>query len=210
MTFVTFFGPSKKVDHLKQPPSHQPIKMPKNMRGGKGSKKGKNSGDTRDQAGPFPDRAADQIYGRVTKLLGNRRMICFCNDGIDRVCKVRSSLCYGKSGKGQWICIGDIVLLSFRYEGGEDSGSEEEIEGGDSKVAVLASGRKEVGDILFKFHRDHWKFIRRDGVIHRNLLLALGEGDGGEDIFEDAGAELWEKGNKVDSMEMTEADIAAI
>lgn len=184
--------------------------MPKNMRGGKGSKKGKNSGDTRDQAGPFPDRAADQIYGRVTKLLGNRRMICFCNDGIDRVCKVRSSLCYGKSGKGQWICIGDIVLLSFRYEGGEDSGSEEDIEGGDSKVAVLASGRKEVGDILFKFHRDHWKFIRRDGVIHRNLLLALGEGDGGEDIFEDAGAELWEKGNKVDSMEMTEADIAAI
>lgn len=182
--------------------------MPKNMRGGKGSKKGKNSGDTRDVAGPFPERAADQIYGRVTKLLGNRRMICFCNDGVDRVCKVRSSLCYGKSGKGQRIFIGDIVLLSFRDLGGDDSGSEVEI--GDSKVAVLASGRKEVGDILFKFHRDHWKFIRRDGTIHKNLLLALGEGDGGEDIFEDAGAELWEKGNKVDEMEMTEADIDAI
>lgn len=181
--------------------------MPKNMRGGKGSKKGKNSGDTRDVAGPFPDRAADQMYGRVTKTLGNRRMICFCNDGIDRVCKIRSALCYGKSGKGQRVFIGDIVLLSGRDLGEvcDDSGSDAEIEGGDSKVAVLASGRKEVLDILFKYHRDHWKFIRRDGPIHKNLLLAVGEGDGGEDIFEDAG-----EGEEGEGMEMTEADIAAI
>lgn len=56
---------------------------------------------------------SDVQYGRVIEMLGDRRVLCFCDsDGKVRVCKIRGSLTY----KGMYIAVGDIVLLSPRLQ----------------------------------------------------------------------------------------------
>ena len=89
--------------------------MPKkNVTGGKNFKKGRKlptDGGADDKR--FDGLDDGQDLGRVTKMLGNRRVLCFCgNDGMERVCKIRGVLCKGP--KKQRIEIGDIVMISSR------------------------------------------------------------------------------------------------
>lgn len=160
----------------------------RNLRGGKAYKKGKKGGAAAAEAerfARFVGRDEDQEYARVTKKLGDRRMLCFCNDGTERVCKIRGALCRGSSKK-QRIEIDDIVLVSFRdYEGSDTDGSEGAAAASDvGAAAVLASGRKAIADIILKFPRSQWRDIRKEGDIHRKLFPndgALPEGE--EDVF---------------------------
>ena len=101
-----------------------------NMRGGKAYKKGKKSGAPEDAIGKFSGRIDGQDYARVTRILGNRRVICFCNDGVERICKIRGALCNRKSPKKQRIEVGDVVLITMRGDGAAGSGTEEELEDG--------------------------------------------------------------------------------
>jgi initiation factor 1A len=50
-----------------------------------------------------------QLYGRVTKLLGNYRVMVYCNDDQERMGIIRGSM-----RKKVWIAVGDIVLVSLR------------------------------------------------------------------------------------------------
>ena len=52
----------------------------------------------------------DQIFGRVIRNLGQRRMLVFSNDNKIRMCHIRGSMRRGSS----WISIGDIVLITRR------------------------------------------------------------------------------------------------
>jgi initiation factor 1A len=172
-----------------------------NMRGGKAFKKGKKSdgggcggggGGGGEGGGKFVGRSEEngEDYARVTRMLGNRRTICFCNDGKERICKIRGRIC--KGAHRQWIQVGDIVLISHREFGEMGSDSEGSVDDSDSKVQVLASGRKDISDIVRQFPREHWKFIRKDGMIHRQLFYVGvethggggGDGGGDDDIFE--------------------------
>jgi translation initiation factor 1A len=84
-----------------------------NLRGGKAYKKGKKTASDKEEVvQKFLQRDTDQEYARVIRMLGNRRVICFCNDGRERNCKIRGALCKGPNK--QKITVGDIVLLSFR------------------------------------------------------------------------------------------------
>lgn len=149
-----------------------------NARGGKAYKKKKKpvaeeiaEGDLR--ANRFEGaEEGEQDYGRVLSMLGNRRVRCFCNDGMERVCKIRQALCKGPKYKK--IEVGDIVLLSFR------------------DFETHADGRTEIADLIDKYSREQWRDIRKQPNIHANLFSgeasAATAAGAGLDIFEGEGA----------------------
>jgi translation initiation factor 1A len=47
------------------------------------------------------------VFGVATKLLGNDRVMVKCQDGYERVCRIR-----GKMKRRVWIRLGDVVLVS--------------------------------------------------------------------------------------------------
>lgn len=196
----------------------------RNTVGGKAYKKNKKGLGTNDKDGGnqrFIAKSEGQDYGRVTRLLGNRRVLCFCNDGLDRVCKIRGGICRGSHNR-QKIDTGDIVLISYReytVKGGDiESNSdveEEDIldqgrtpdkviavsngtgsEGTEAAAAaILRSGKKDIADILMKYDRTHWRDIRKEGNIHRMLFptTATSSHYAADDIFEDVGDEEQEE-----------------
>ena len=168
----------------------------KNLRGGKAYKKSKKAGDE-DNGKRFIAKTKEQEYARVTKLLGNRRVLCFCNDGLDRVCKIRGGICRGSSHK-QLIEVGDIVLISTRsYLADSDDEKKPALQiaveatGTDTTetAATLASGRKDVADIITKYDRSNWRDIRKEQGIHPFMFPTLHKDVEEEDIFEDEESE---------------------
>jgi initiation factor 1A len=53
-----------------------------------------------------------QEYARVERLLGNRRVLCLCLDGFERVCYIRGNM----KNKKEFTCVklGDIVVIAIR------------------------------------------------------------------------------------------------
>ena len=203
--------------------------MPPNLRGGKAYRKGKKAPAITDEekAGKFSAKDADQEYGRVLKMLGERRVLCFCNDGVDRVCKIRGKICKGRHR--EWIEVGDIVLLSFReFEVSDEdavtlrapvpSMAVTDATGAPTVSALThASGRKDIADLVEKVPQVHWNKLRKQVGIHRNLFLGgvgvgvgvgagVGAGVGEDDIF--AGARGAAKDSDSDSD--SDVDVDAI
>jgi initiation factor 1A len=158
--------------------------MPKNTTGGKNFKKGRkvptNAGadDKR-----FDGLEEGQDLARVTKMLGNRRVLCFCGtDGMERVGKIRGVLCKGP--KKQRIEIGDIVLVSSRdytYTGEDDSDDDETGVDSSHKVtaaeggAMTASGKRDVYDLITKLSASQIRDARRKETgMHRHLFEVTG------------------------------------
>lgn len=65
---------------------------------------------------PFKE-SPEQVYGTVTKLLGNGRVTCHCDDDAKRLCRIR-----GKMRKREWVHVGDTVLVSLRPDDASDVG----------------------------------------------------------------------------------------
>lgn len=79
--------------------------------GGPGRKRAKNStrrGDQRGRETPLADEP-QQMYARVTTLLGSGRARAKCSDGVERPCRVR-----GTMRRREWVRVGDVVLVSLR------------------------------------------------------------------------------------------------
>ena len=180
----------------------------RNLRGGKAFKKGKKGGGNPEGEGKekFQGLEPGQDYARVLRVLGNGRMLCFCNDGSDRVCKIRGRL--RKGTHRQRIEERDIVIISVRDFTTPDSDSEEENAAKTkitrtgqenlSDMAVTASakrmesGHREIADIEGKISPSLWKYVRKEPNIHKMLFLADSTGDGEEednDLFDREGEE---------------------
>lgn len=181
------------VLNLKRP--HVNHVMPnRNVRGGKAYKKGKKPVEMtpEDMAGKFFAKEDGwQDYGRVLRMLGDRRVLCFCNDGNERVAKIRGALC--KGAKRKKIEVGDIVLLSFRdFEENESNvgGGGSTTDAAPTATALThVTGRKEIADLVEKYAREHWHLIRRMHGIHANLFVTVEKTGpplpgGDDDIFE--------------------------
>jgi translation initiation factor 1A len=137
--------------------------MPKrNLAGGKAFKKGRKVRGGDDEDGPvkFAGRETDQEYARILRSLGNRRMSCFCNDGVERICKIRGTLCWGP--RKVRMEAGDIIIYSLR---------DFDTEGG-------------AGDILSKVPHKFWSDVRKEAGIHPHLFPADGIFSG-SDLFEE-------------------------
>lgn len=92
---------------MPKPFLHRILKMPSNVKGGKGYKKGKHA-DSEPQMIEC-DSSQNQMYGRVMKSLGNRRFRIFCNDNKERICRICGSM-----RKSQWVEEKLLVLISIR------------------------------------------------------------------------------------------------
>ena len=92
---------------MPKPFLHRILKMPSNVKGGKGYKKGKHT-DSEPQMIEC-DSSQNQMYGRVMKSLGNRRFRIFCNDNKERICRICGSM-----RKSQWVEEKLLVLISIR------------------------------------------------------------------------------------------------
>ena len=139
----------------------------RNVAGGKNFKKGRKIRE--DDDGPsskFVGRNEGQDYARVIRAVGNRRFTCFCNDGVERICKVRGTLCWGP--RKVRIDAADIIIFSLR-EFDTDSG----------------------GDIIAKIPQKFWKEIQKEEGIHSHLFTATAGGESGQGdiVFEDSESE---------------------
>jgi translation initiation factor 1A len=106
--------------------------MPKKQ--AKGTRSDANAGSIRAN---FPWRETeDQLYARVTRILGNGRVMAQCGDGSERLAKVRGSMrCR------DWVRAGDTVLVSLRPD---------------------ASGK---ADILFKYNAAETAYLKRQSEL---------------------------------------------
>lgn len=157
----------------------------RNLRGGKAFKKGKKpAAGAADKVDKFFGRDADQDYARAVTMLGNRRVRCFCNDGKERICKIRGSLCKGP--KKQKIEVGDIVLISYRAFEESDSGSDEDVSGNSVEVKETngTKGTSQIADIMYKYSRSHWREIRKESGVHQRLFLAEEGEEGLDEMFD--------------------------
>jgi initiation factor 1A len=146
----------------------------RNVRGGKGFKKGRKDNSDRELRMKFDGKTDGQQYARITTILGDRRFKCFCDDGVERICKVRGVLCWGP--RRQKMEIGDIVLISERSFGDEGADSDSE--------------RTSISDIITKIPQQYWRDIRREAGIHADLFLgatvSMMPASKKDDIFDDA------------------------
>lgn len=78
--------------------------MPRNTRGGNKHKKGKNV--VQNDNIKLELKEDGQVYGKITKKFGSKRIEAECSDNLKRSCIIRGGL-YKKC----WLNIGDIVLV---------------------------------------------------------------------------------------------------
>ncbi len=81
--------------------------------------------------------ATTDVFGVATKLLGNDRVFVKCQDGRERVCRIR-----GKMKRRVWIRLNDIVLVSpWDFQSDER------------------------GDIIWRYTRGQSDYLRRRGLL---------------------------------------------
>lgn len=147
-----------------------------NLKGGKNYKKMKHAQGAKPE---LHDIGEGQMIGKVMRLLGDRQVQVYCNDNVERICKIR-----GKLRKKVWIATGDIVLLSLRIL--SSTLTEEEDSDDDIAQAAPATSSCSKGDILAKYDPDVYSKLKKlDGV---NKKLFGGTYDvasaADEDIFD--------------------------
>lgn len=126
-----------------------------NKKGGKGYKKGKGGNDS---VPDFPEPGEGTLFARVLKLLGNCRVIAYCNDNERRICHIR-----GAMRKRVWINPGDIILVSTReFESGGGAGSDDPL---DKKF--------ENADVLAKYDTKHYSRLKKESGFNMQLLVEL-------------------------------------
>jgi initiation factor 1A len=121
-----------------------------NQQGGKQYKKSKHA--TPEKATLFLPEA-DQIFGRVIRNLGQRRMLVFSNDNKIRMCHIRGSMRRGSS----WITIGDIVLITRR----------------DFEKLPEKAGEYENADIISRYEKDLHSDLKKIQGINPKLFLQI-------------------------------------
>ena len=130
-----------------------------NQQGGKNYKKSKHS--TGDTVAKVQEAEADQLYGRVIKILGNLNMSVYCNDNYTRICKV-----CGAMRKRVWVNVGDLVIISLRdlnY---------------DPHPTKLTETKDLRGDIIYKFDQNLIGKAKKLEGINPKLFMQLEGIDG--------------------------------
>jgi len=108
--------------------------LKRKTRGGRvGKKKVKSEEELRDMVLPV----ANDVICIATKMLGNDRFLVNCQDGKERLCRIR-----GKMKRRMWIRQGDIVLVS---------------------PWDFQSDKR--GDIIWRYKKNQTEWLRRKGYL---------------------------------------------
>ena len=165
-----------------------------NLQGGKKYKSSKHSQETKAILHPVEE---GQQIGRILKVLGNKRMIVYCNDNNQRICKIRGAL-----GKRSWIEKGDIVLISLR----------DNLAAGVNGTSIKEDVSSERGDILEKYDPSVLGKLKKEDGINTKLFLNLenmedGKIRAGLDTINDEGQEDFFEHEEEAEAETKEAEI---
>lgn len=125
--------------------------MPSNAKGGKGYKKKKKVSNQEKNELVEIIREPGQMPARAIRLLGNRQVLCYCNDDVLRMCHI----CGRMKGR-QYVNIGDVVLISLR-----------------SLSTQVKEKDVKTGDIVNIYDRGHYSSLRKDETVNKRLLLEL-------------------------------------
>ena len=119
--------------------------MPRNKGiGGNKSRRGKNKPTFSINKNNIIKKDEYQMYARVLKMLGSGRLNALCDDGKERLCKIRGSMI-----KKVFINIDNIILVSIRdFE--------------DDKC-----------DVIHKYNDEEAKILSKDGEIPCSLMGEL-------------------------------------
>lgn len=80
---------------------------------------------------------ANDVIGIVKKMLGGDRLLVSCQDGHERLCRIR-----GKMKRRMWVRVGDIVLVSpWDFQSDER------------------------GDVIWRYKRNQADWLRRKGYL---------------------------------------------
>lgn len=144
-----------------------------NFKGGKNYKKMKHMQAAKPE---FRDIGEGQMIGKVMRMLGDRNVQVYCNDNVERICKIRGAL-----RKKVWIATGDIVLLSLRILSSidDDSESDEDI----AKAAPSNGAMK--GDILHRYGPDEYSKLKKLDGVNKRLFNSGYEVSKNDDDMED-------------------------
>ncbi len=144
-----------------------------NLKGGKNYKKSKHTPAA--GTGRLVEAEADQMYGRVIKILGDRNMRVYCNDNASRICRV-----CGAMRKRVFVNLGDLVLISIR-----DLTNANEKEKQEELMAILKQREKPIsqreaerGDIIHKYQHEELSKLKKVAGINEKLFMQLENVDG--------------------------------
>lgn len=106
-----------------------------------------------------------QVYGRATAMLGNGRLRAKCDDGVERLCKIRGSM-----RRREFVHVGDLVLVALRDFGG----------GGDGTEFAAADSKKkaplEKADVIFRYQPPEVQILKKYGEAV-NIMIDAEEKD---------------------------------
>jgi translation initiation factor 1A len=118
-----------------------------NLQGGKKYKSSKHAQEPKVE---IHEVGEGQMVGRVVKNLGNRRMLVYCNDTKERICKLRGAL-----RKKIWINVGDIILLSLR----------------DLASGTTGTSENNTGDILAKYDTSVLSKLKKEDGMNPKVFI---------------------------------------
>ena len=168
--------------------------MPKNLKGGKQFKRKAKESDV-DLTAFTINRQEGQQVARAIKLLGNRNILCYCNDNKIRVCHI-----CGKMRGRVFVEVGDIVLISLR----------------DFQLGSTKESKDLTGDILAKYPYECLTNLKKENGVNSKLFLQLEVLDSGRlaimgasndvNTIEDNGFEFDRDENKDDGEDKNDDD----
>jgi len=123
-----------------------------NKKGGKAYKKGKGE----EEMLQFVDILPGQYMARALRILGDRNILCYCDDNVVRICHIRKTM---KKGSAR-VETGDMVLVSLRDFSAEDPKTIKR------------------GDILAKYPPEQVRLLKREGNVNERLFMKLEDGNG--------------------------------
>jgi translation initiation factor 1A len=133
-----------------------------NLQGGKKYKSSKHAQEPKVE---MHEIGEGQMVGRVVKNLGNRRMLVYCNDKKERICKLRGAL-----RKKIWINVGDVILLSIR----------------DLASGTTGTSESDTGDILAKYDTSILGRLKKEDGMNPLVFVqdAVSSSDAMDSLFE--------------------------
>jgi initiation factor 1A len=132
-----------------------------NRSGGKGYKRQKKGGDEFDPEKFAIDRQPDQLVARAVRMLGDRNVLCYCQDDRLRICHICNRMKKFKI----WVEAGDIVLISLRdFNLVENEGH---------TAADKNATDKRRGDILAKYPKEILGKLRKEAGMNQKLFNKL-------------------------------------
>jgi initiation factor 1A len=144
-----------------------------NLKGGKNYKKSKHAPAA--GTGRLVEAEADQMYGRVIKILGDRNMRVYCNDNASRICRV-----CGAMRKRVFVNLGDLVLISIRDLSNlnEKEKQEQLMKTLKMKDKPMSQKEAERGDIIHKYQHEELSKLKKVEGINEKLFMQLETVDG--------------------------------